>query len=80
MRMGIDSALLGMGVASVHDLTSLPSSLMQRGWRPAQGPSCSFPSARWNSTVHRSVLAAWAEYGYCASHSRPFWGLRLHLV
>ena len=22
----------------------------------------------------------WAEYGYCASHSRYFWGLRLHLV
>ncbi|GGJ72163.1 hypothetical protein GCM10010121_098400 [Streptomyces brasiliensis] len=22
----------------------------------------------------------WAEYGYCASHSRCFWGLRLHLV
>jgi len=25
-------------------------------------------------------LAGWAEYGYCASHSRFFWGLRLHLV
>ena len=23
-------------------------------------------------------LAGWAEYGYCASHSRFFWGLRLH--
>src|SRR5438309_10366692 len=22
----------------------------------------------------------WAQYGYCASHSRYFWGLRLHLV
>ena len=22
----------------------------------------------------------WAEYGYCASYSRYFWGLRLHLV
>jgi hypothetical protein len=28
----------------------------------------------------RSDLAGWAEYGYCASHSRFFWGLRLHLV
>ena len=27
-----------------------------------------------------SELAGWAEYGYCASHSRYFWGLRLHLV
>ena len=25
-------------------------------------------------------LAGWAGYGYCASHSRYFWGLRLHLV
>lgn len=25
-------------------------------------------------------LAGWAEYGYCASHSRWFWGLRLHLL
>jgi hypothetical protein len=24
--------------------------------------------------------AGWAEYGFCASHSRYFWGLRLHLV
>jgi hypothetical protein len=31
-------------------------------------------------TVQRSNLAGWAEYGYCASHSRFFWGLRLYLV
>ncbi len=31
-------------------------------------------------TVLRSDLAGWASYGYCASHSRWFWGLRLHLV
>ncbi|MWA07638.1 IS982 family transposase [Actinomadura sp. LD22] len=31
-------------------------------------------------TAKRSNLAGWAEYGYCASHSRYFWGLRLHLV
>jgi hypothetical protein len=31
-------------------------------------------------TAKRSELAGWAEYGYCASHSRYFWGLRLHLV
>ncbi len=30
--------------------------------------------------VQRSAMAAWANYGYCASHSRCFWGLRLHLV
>ncbi|GAA4442379.1 IS982 family transposase [Phytohabitans houttuyneae] len=31
-------------------------------------------------TAQRSDLAGWAGYGYCASHSRWFWGLRLHLV
>jgi hypothetical protein len=36
--------------------------------------------ARSRETVKRSNLAGWAEYGYCASHSRFFWGLRLHLV
>ncbi|MFD7282722.1 IS982 family transposase [Streptomyces sp. NPDC059862] len=35
---------------------------------------------RSRETVKRSELAGWAEYGYCASHSRFFWGLRLHLV
>lgn len=30
--------------------------------------------------VRRSQLAGWANYGYCASHSRFFWGLRLYLV
>jgi len=36
--------------------------------------------ARSRETVKRSDLAGWAEYGYCASHSRFFWGLRLHLI
>ncbi|MEV6319850.1 IS982 family transposase [Nocardia sp. NPDC051787] len=35
---------------------------------------------RSRETVKRSELAGWAEYGYCASHSRFFWGLRLHLI
>lgn len=36
--------------------------------------------ARSRETVNRSELAGWAGYGYCRSHSRYFWGLRLHLV
>jgi hypothetical protein len=36
--------------------------------------------ARSREAVKRSDLAGWAQYGYCASHSRWFWGLRLHLV
>ena len=35
---------------------------------------------RSRETQKRSDLAGWAEYGYCASHSRYFWGLRLHLI
>lgn len=31
-------------------------------------------------TARRSEVAGWANYGYCASHSRWFWGLRLYLV
>ena len=36
--------------------------------------------ARSREAARRSELAGWAEYGYCASHSRYFWGLRLHLL
>lgn len=35
---------------------------------------------RSRETAKRSDLAGWAEDGYCASHSRYFWGLRPHLV
>jgi hypothetical protein len=36
--------------------------------------------ARSRPTVRRSNLAGWAGYSYCPSHSRFFWGLRLHLI
>lgn len=36
--------------------------------------------ARSRTTVQRSDLAGAAGYGYCASHSRFFWGFRLHLI
>jgi hypothetical protein len=35
---------------------------------------------RSRQTAKRSDLVGYAGYGYCASHSRYFWGLRLHLV
>ncbi|MGX6605135.1 IS982 family transposase [Micromonosporaceae bacterium Da 78-11] len=38
------------------------------------------PCGMSRETALRSDLDAWAGYGYCASHSRLFWGLRLHLV
>ena len=38
------------------------------------------PCAQSRETVRRSELAGLAEYGYCASHSRYFWGFRLYLL
>jgi len=36
--------------------------------------------ARSRETVKRSQLGDAADYGYCASHSRYFWGFRLHAI
>ena len=36
--------------------------------------------ARSRETVKRSELGVAADYGYCASHSRFFWGFRLHAI
>lgn len=38
------------------------------------------PCAQSRQTVKRSQLAGFAAYGYCAAHSRYFWGLRLYLL
>jgi len=38
------------------------------------------PCGQSRETRKRSELAGWAAYGYCASHSRYFWGLRLYLL
>jgi hypothetical protein len=35
---------------------------------------------RSRETVKRSALADAADYGWCASHSRLFWGFRLHAI
>lgn len=35
---------------------------------------------RSRETARRSALADAADYGYCASHSRFFWGFRLHAI
>jgi hypothetical protein len=42
--------------------------------------STPLPCAASRQTVKRSELAGAAGYGYCASHSRFFWGFRLYLV
>jgi hypothetical protein len=38
------------------------------------------PCAASRETVKRSEFAGHAAYGYCASHSRYFWGFRLYLL
>lgn len=42
--------------------------------------STPLPCGTSRETVKRSDLAGHAGYGYCASHSRFFWGLRLYLI
>ena len=37
-------------------------------------------SARSRETAKRSALGDAADYGYCPSHSRFFWGFRLHAI
>jgi hypothetical protein len=36
--------------------------------------------ARSRETVLRSALSDVCDYGYCASHTRYFWGMRLHAI
>lgn len=38
------------------------------------------PCGQSRETVRRSEFAGYAAYGYCASHSRYFWGFRLYLL
>jgi hypothetical protein len=38
------------------------------------------PCGASRQTVKRSELAGFANYGYCAAHSRWYWGLKLYLI
>jgi hypothetical protein len=58
---------LARDTASWHDLLRLVD-------------STPLPCAASRETVKRSDLAGHAGYGYCASHSRFFWGFRLYLT
>lgn len=53
-----------------------------RGWNDDVWVIDSTPveCGRSRPTAKRSDTAGWSGYGYCASHSRYFWGLRLHLI
>jgi hypothetical protein len=58
---------LARDTASWHDLLRLVD-------------STPLPCAASRETVRRSDLSGHAGYGYCASHSRWFWGFRLYLI
>jgi hypothetical protein len=38
------------------------------------------PCGTSRETAKRSDLAGWAGYGYCPSHSRWYWGCKLHVI
>ena len=42
--------------------------------------STPLPCAQSRETAKRSALADAAGYGYCAAHTRFYWGFRLHLL
>jgi hypothetical protein len=42
--------------------------------------ACAVACAASRETVKRSELTGWASYGYCKSHHRYFWGLRLYVL
>jgi hypothetical protein len=70
-------AATGMLRAVISHLTACTSVCSDDVWVVDSTP---VECGRSRETAERSDLAGWAEYGYCASHTRYFWGLRLHLV
>jgi hypothetical protein len=70
--------LLGAQITHLIAVLGADTDLWQHPIRVAD--STPVPCGTSRETVKRSQLAGWAGYGYCASHSRRFWGLRLHLV
>jgi DDE family transposase len=38
------------------------------------------PCAASRATVRRSALRGWADYGWCPSHSRWYWGFKLYVL
>ena len=77
---GYNKRLRTLGAQLTHVITLLvtDTDLWQHPIRIAD--STPVPCGMSRETALRSELDTWAGYGYCASHSRLFWGLRLHLV
>jgi hypothetical protein len=77
---GYNKRLRALGTQLAHcvALLAADTDLWQHPIRLADSTPVQCGTSR--ETAKRSDLAGWAGYGYCASHSRRFWGLRLHLV
>jgi hypothetical protein len=69
---------LGAQITRLIAALAIDTDLWQHPIRIADSPPVQCGTSR--TTAKNSDLAGWADYGYCASHSRRFWGLRLHLV
>jgi DDE family transposase len=77
---GYNKRLRNLGARMTHLVAVLATDtdLWQHPIRSADSTPVQCGTSR--TTAQNSDLAGWAGYGYCASHSRRFWGLRLHLV
>lgn len=77
---------IGMAITNASATAASCFTMSLRIWpgharhTPTTCGSCIPPRLNAAAAAKRSDLAGWAEYGYCASHSRYFWGLRLHLI
>lgn len=79
-RAGYNKRLRHCGQLLVHAIAYLARQCPSWGDDLWLVDSTPVECGRSRETVKRSDLAGWATYGYCASHSRFFWGLRLHLI
>ncbi len=80
MRPGYNKRLRHSGELFQHVIASLARACPSYNDDLWLVDSTPVECGRSRETVKRSDLAGWATYGYCASHSRFFWGLRLHLI
>ena len=76
-RSGYNKRLRAAGATMQHIIDSLTRACPS--WHDDVWLVDSTPveCGRSRETAKRSDMAGYASYGYCASHSRNFWGLRL---
>jgi Transposase DDE domain len=79
-RPGYNKRLRNAGNMIQHIITALAENCPSYTDDLWLADSTPVECGRSRETVKRSDMAGYASYGYCASHSRFFWGLRLHLI